>query len=160
MRIETKAFLNVCVLGCPLFPGQRSREASYFWLLSGQGGRNRQRGAAAFYEVPWLPNTRPLIPLTWQANSLSHCVGLCVCFCVCCPCLCVCVCFLCVSVCVSVSQCVFLCVCLHVCVCACVLGVAGWEGSNWRGEGHRWWLPTQHGGETQVAKGREGNTIS
>ena len=64
----------VCVLGYPLFPGQRSREASYFWLLSGRPERQRQQGAAAFCEVPSLPNTRPLIPLTWQANSLSHCV--------------------------------------------------------------------------------------
>lgn len=33
-RAETKAFLSVCVLSCPSFPGHRSGEASYFWLLS------------------------------------------------------------------------------------------------------------------------------
>lgn len=62
-RAETKAFLSVCVLSCPFFPGQRSGEASYFWLLSGWGERQRQQGAAVFCEVPWLPHTRPLIQL-------------------------------------------------------------------------------------------------
>lgn len=77
---ETKAFLSVYVLSCPFFPGQRSGEASYFWLLSGQGERQRQQGAAVFYEVPWLPHTRYL----WSSLASWACkVSLCVCVSVC-----------------------------------------------------------------------------
>lgn len=69
------------VLSLFFFPGQRSGEASYFWLLSGWGERQRQQGAAAFYEVPWLPHTRPLIRLGFLGQAKSPpcvCVSECV----------------------------------------------------------------------------------
>lgn len=76
---ETKAVPSVCVLSCPSSPGQRSQEASYFWLLSGWGKRQRQQGAAVFYEVPWLTNTRPLIRLGFlgEPSPASQCMSAC-----------------------------------------------------------------------------------